>query len=321
MVFGLILFQTTVPAQSVAIVKNFDDPEIDSLQSYLNSMGLSSQTIYKDSVTYSSVANFDLLIWDDLGYQGNGIQDSTVSVFLQFYRSGKPIYFIGDDLAYSIINLSPSWDTVWTNLIHLAGVNNYSQDYFVVISNINHPVTNGPYGLVTSFDYSLDIDFAQRTNTGELVLGSTTDSDVLLVFDGPDARTVSQNCLTLQAGSESSVASRKILFKNAVAWLLKIFTSINRNNVSTPAEYALRQNYPNPFNPSTIIRYQLPKEGAVILKVNNLLGKEVAILVNEVQKAGQHSVNFIARNLPSSIYFYTLTAGNFVQTRKMLLLK
>jgi hypothetical protein len=321
MVFGLILFQTTVPAQSVAIVKNFDDPEIDSLQSYLNSMGLSSQTIYKDSVTYSSVANFDLLIWDDLGYQGNGIQDSTVSVFLQFYRSGKPIYFIGDDLAYSIINLSPSWDTVWTNLIHLAGVNNYSQDYFVVISNINHPVTNGPYGLVTSFDYSLDIDFAQRTNTGELVLGSTTDSDVLIVFDGPDARTVSQNCLTLQAGSDSSVASRKILFKNAVAWLLKIFTSINRNNVSTPAEYALRQNYPNPFNPSTTINYSVPKSGLVTIKVYDIIGLDVATLVNEEKAPGTYSVNFNARKFASGIYFYRIQAGSFIDTKKMILLK
>ncbi|MBW7889397.1 MAG: T9SS type A sorting domain-containing protein, partial [Bacteroidetes bacterium] len=88
----------------------------------------------------------------------------------------------------------------------------------------------------------------------------------------------------------------------------------------------LEQNYPNPFNPSTTIRYSIPEARnhsaiAVTLKVYDLLGKETATLVNEVQEAGNYSVQFNASQLSSGIYFYTLTAGNNISTKKLLLLK
>jgi parallel beta-helix repeat protein len=85
--------------------------------------------------------------------------------------------------------------------------------------------------------------------------------------------------------------------------------------------FALGQNYPNPFNPSTIIRYQVPAAGNVELKVFDVLGKEIAELVNGIQSAGTYSSTFNASNLPSGMYFYTLKAGNTVETKKMLLLK
>ena len=83
----------------------------------------------------------------------------------------------------------------------------------------------------------------------------------------------------------------------------------------------LSQNYPNPFNPSTAISYQLSAVSQTTLKVFNILGQEVATLVNEVQQAGVHTVNFNANNLSSGIYFYQLHAGNFVETKKMVLMK
>ncbi|MCU7494141.1 MAG: T9SS type A sorting domain-containing protein [Ignavibacteria bacterium] len=86
-------------------------------------------------------------------------------------------------------------------------------------------------------------------------------------------------------------------------------------------DFVLGQNFPNPFNPSTTIRYSLPSEEFVSLKVYNLLGCEVAALVNEVQKAGSHSVRFNARELPSGTYVYTIKAGGFRFSRKLLLLK
>ena len=87
------------------------------------------------------------------------------------------------------------------------------------------------------------------------------------------------------------------------------------------AEFSLSQNYPNPFNPETVIEYSLPKLGDVSLVVYNLLGEEVTILVNESISAGNHQVIWDASNVASGIYFYHLQAGNFVQTRKMVLLK
>lgn len=88
-----------------------------------------------------------------------------------------------------------------------------------------------------------------------------------------------------------------------------------------PTEYSLSQNYPNPFNPNTVIRYQLSVAGKVVLKVYDILGKEVAILVNGEQQFGTYSVNFDASHLSSGIYFYALKAGSFIQTKKMILLQ
>jgi len=88
-----------------------------------------------------------------------------------------------------------------------------------------------------------------------------------------------------------------------------------------PNDYSLSQNYPNPFNPSTTIKYQLPKSGKVTLKVFDILGREVASLVNEFKPAGTYEVSFNASALPTGIYFYKLTAAPFTQTRKMLLIK
>ena len=86
-------------------------------------------------------------------------------------------------------------------------------------------------------------------------------------------------------------------------------------------EFNLEQNYPNPFNPTTIIKYQIPKDGFVTLKVFDVLGKEIKSLVNERQASGKYEVSLNANELASGIYFYTLTAGNFVSTKKMILLK
>lgn len=88
-----------------------------------------------------------------------------------------------------------------------------------------------------------------------------------------------------------------------------------------PVSYTISQNYPNPFNPTTNINYDLPNESFVNIKVYNDLGQEVMTLVNKEQKAGKYVVSFNATNLSSGIYFYKITANNFIQTKKMILLK
>ena len=88
-----------------------------------------------------------------------------------------------------------------------------------------------------------------------------------------------------------------------------------------PAAYLLSQNYPNPFNPSTSIQYAVSSRQFVTLKIYDVLGNEVAILVNKEKPAGNYEVEFDATGLPSGIYFYTLRSGSFVETKKMVLMK
>jgi hypothetical protein len=89
----------------------------------------------------------------------------------------------------------------------------------------------------------------------------------------------------------------------------------------TPKEFVLYQNYPNPFNPNTVISYQIPVANIVTLKIYDILGNEIATLINEEKQPGVYEVEFNATNFPSGIYFYRLQAGPFVEAKKMILLK
>ncbi|MBI4428071.1 MAG: T9SS type A sorting domain-containing protein, partial [Ignavibacteriales bacterium] len=91
--------------------------------------------------------------------------------------------------------------------------------------------------------------------------------------------------------------------------------------IGSPQEFSLSQNYPNPFNPSTSIAYDLAEESFVTLKIYNALGQEVAALVHSRQNPGRYVVNFDAKNLPTGLYVYRLTAGNYTANRKMNLVK
>ncbi|MCK6606321.1 MAG: T9SS type A sorting domain-containing protein [Ignavibacteriaceae bacterium] len=88
-----------------------------------------------------------------------------------------------------------------------------------------------------------------------------------------------------------------------------------------PADFTLNQNYPNPFNPSTNINFSVPFRSQVQLKIFNVVGNEIATLVNEVMDAGNYNYSFDAGSLPSGVYFYKMTAGNITLTRKMVLMK
>jgi aminopeptidase N len=105
-------------------------------------------------------------------------------------------------------------------------------------------------------------------------------------------------------------------------WILKDVLGITDSEIlPIPAEFSLEQNYPNPFNPSTRIKYTLPSKEFVVLKIFNILGKEIASLVNTEQTAGTYELDFDAFNLNSGVYFYRIEAGSYVDTKKMLLVK
>jgi photosystem II stability/assembly factor-like uncharacterized protein len=137
--------------------------------------------------------------------------------------------------------------------------------------------------------------------------------------------------------SADSIDGRDIVFTDANhGWLLcdngniyytenngGIIDAVNDDNppTKTPVSFTLFQNYPNPFNPSTTIKYQIPVSSKVTLKVFNLLGNEIAALVDEHKEAGTYTSEFNASKLASGVYFYKLQAGKFITIKKLLLIK
>lgn len=126
----------------------------------------------------------------------------------------------------------------------------------------------------------------------------------------------------LSAGLENftSSSARRSLIQRIVNWFdVPVGVSNEKNNI--PDQYNLEQNYPNPFNSSTKIKYSIPQSSNVIIKVFDILGNEIETLVSEEKPVGIFEITWYADQLPSGVYFYRLKAGDFIQTRKMILLR
>ncbi|MGE5795924.1 MAG: T9SS type A sorting domain-containing protein, partial [Ignavibacteria bacterium] len=111
------------------------------------------------------------------------------------------------------------------------------------------------------------------------------------------------------------------IVSDIVSWDWGSMAATDVESFDQVEDFELLSNYPNPFNPSTTIKYSIPTSEFVSLKVYDVLGSEVATLVNDEKPTGNYKVNFNATNLSSGIYFYTLKVGNFTQTKKLILMK
>ncbi len=173
------------------------------------------------------------------------------------------------------------------------------------------PVFNPIYALIVS-----GTNLFAGTYGGGVYLSTDNGSNWSEVNDGLNflgIKALAISGLYLYAGSDNSGVWRRPLSQ--------MITKVEDNMNTLPAEFSLSQNYPNPFNPSTTIDYTVSKSGQVILSLYDILGKEIATLVNERKAAGNYSVDFNAGDLPSGVYFYRMQTGSFVSTKKFVLLK
>jgi hypothetical protein len=152
---------------------------------------------------------------------------------------------------------------------------------------------------------------------GGVSVGSWDDSTPLIAYN-PNNGLVAINAYV---GSARQYSGDMIpLLHNAINFS-RGFTGIGDDNVKLPGVFALHQNYPNPFNPSTTIAFDLPTKTNVTLDVFNVLGQRVASYPQGMMNAGNHNIVFDGSQMSSGIYFYRLNAGEFSNTRKMVILK
>jgi len=144
------------------------------------------------------------------------------------------------------------------------------------------------------------------------------DHDSLVSFGGHDIHYWSRNEFSNQSGISAYLPG---FIPGAVKVLLSTDIQDDNNNGLLPVDFELVQNYPNPFNPTTTIEYALPIGGLVSLKVYNVIGQEVATLVDGFKSAGVYSIEYDAGHSPSGVYFYKLAHPKGTETRKMLLVK
>ncbi len=165
----------------------------------------------------------------------------------------------------------------------------------------------------------------EETSSDLLTYSFSTDSDSIFTsFD--EATGMLTISAILEFGGEGNLIWSVIDSNESVEDTIRIIVEgavilSTDGDLTVPVKFVLYQNYPNPFNPSTVINYSIPKQSNVTLKVIDVLGKEVATLVNKQQKAGYYEVEWDVVNNSSGVYFYRIQAGDFVQTKKMVLMK
>jgi aminopeptidase N len=242
-------------------------------------------------------------------------------------------YVVGDSLFFKILNSYASdpdykYDIVFTADL-VEKVNNitaedYNWFFDQWVYSPNHPVYQNTYTISESgqswdvellinqvqqntvffkMPVELKIEFNDATDTLVTVINDTNNQQFNFVFEKEPTNFLFD-------------PDRNIILKAGNTILVSV-----EDDEYLPTEFSLGQNYPNPFNPSTQIQYQIPDAGFVALKVYDMLGSEVAVLVNENKQPGSYEVNFNPVNLASGVFIYKLIVNEFVSTKKMILMK
>ncbi len=317
--------ENNIVSNAVFLSKNFgtairiDNPDNDGFisalaltVSYDGNIGISYARTENGSVKFYLVSSTDgdnfteeTLIKDEGATFVSG--DDFTKAFLFDDETGYYIYTTFDE-APSMLLKQPSSDT-W--------------DYIGVIDNDNYNYIafycDGDLGKLRYDDNTSSIklwayDAINNTWVGDY---SVTDENAQINYAGAflDADYTPEYVAT--AWRDFRTGNEEIFYSLSSK---PLFPRVDQEP-GIPNEFVLQQNYPNPFNPTTKIKYSIPTAQFVTLTVYNELGQEVAVLVSEYQHQGNYSTDFDASNLASGIYFYTLRAGNFVASKKMMLIK
>ena len=303
---------------------------IDSGLTHINTIIKNNDTLYIGNLggAYFSANN---------GKTWNRIwTTSTDTAIYAITKVGNDLFLGSSESIFRSTDLGKNWVSVKNGLP--------SEPYIESFANIgNNIFTRTYYGIYLSTDYG---DNWSEADTGfpdnafnysylfrmpliiynnDILTGTkygvfitkNLGSNWTAVNDGLSGDALVINSLTIN-GNDLYIATNNGVWKRSLAGIV----SVENNNDNLPKDFLLYQNYPNPFNPSTTIQYALAKESRVTVKIYNIIGQEVITLVDEVQNIGIHKIVWSANpKLTSGVYFCHLTAGFYVDTKKLLLLK
>jgi len=279
--------------------------------------------IVSKEALYPSVdlTNFSLICWSS----GNALpvfEQYEVDAIEPVLDNGGRLFINGQDIGEDIFDAngqSQFAQSFYNNYLHANYISSWGLSYFF------NGLAGDPIGDGLSFPladiYPRDPDeFGpyDASSTSILKFGTLTKYNSVRADDG-NSRVVYLG-FGLEQIADQSI--RDTIIARSLRWLLVGFSPTNvDDNIKNASSFNLKQNYPNPFNPSTTISYSLGDESDVSLKVYDIMGREVTELVNTKQPAGSYEVQFDASTLASGMYFYKLTAGNYITVKKMTLLK
>jgi hypothetical protein len=297
-----------------------------------------------DSVQINSMSQFKLLLtggpavaggFDLASYFGElDSVDASTHIITGELTHSYPNPSVNDTISWNLLYTAPNsilTDTLYIvgNSVNLDGIPsnldqwNFGENFIIHVIDITVPVELFNF-TITADDNDAHISWetiTEKNNSGfEVQRKSITNEWIDLNFiPGFGTSTESHFYSYLDRNLENgnyAYRLKQVDFNGNIFYSDVINIEVNLLN-----QFSIEQNYPNPFNPSTRIKYSMGSKQFVTLKVYDVLGNEIAALINEEKPSGDYEVQFLADNLPSGIYLYKLEAGNFTQTKKMILMK
>ncbi len=318
------------PSSLIQVIHNAGNPVIKGVDFYLNN------TLVAENLSYREASAFE---WFNATGEVNFAIIQTGATLNEAETIYSTTLTIDEDQAYSIIlNVDERNDTEFDVFV-IDGMLSESTGLDIVTYRVFQGVPDAP--VLDVFLRNGD-EIAQNFEFGEWTeyLSMSNDTQIIDIFRA-GTNTYYENfeqdfsmyegetMLILMSGFRNNHPNPGLAKFNLIGVLPDGEVIMPRNatssedeaNFDLPTDFTLNQNYPNPFNPTTQIQYAIPEASEVRLEVYNIQGQRVATLVNGAQNAGMHTVSFDASRLSSGMYIYRLTAGSFVQTRKMMLVK
>lgn len=317
-------FYAAVVSGDVLIVD--DDGEETFEQNYLryfNNKGmdfskLSLNTLLKIYDNYG-LENFKYVFWN-VGTQSPTLDTKESSLLMDYLADGGNLFIASQNLGYDIHEVTKLTSPRFLYSVYLDALYVENTDTSSAVESIpDNPLFNGlAFTLNNIYPNIHDVVESKRGNSIPVLEYSESQNPAMLIHTKGESKI---SYLTFGLEQIESEQIQDSILSSVMNWFDSP-TGLSDDNANyIPANYLLEQNYPNPFNPATSISYQIIKPGNVNLSVYDLLGQKISTIINTRQAPGRYSVEFNAERLNSGIYFYSIKTNDFIDTKKMLLIK